>query len=99
MVIRAQTCTYARTDPYRLVSDFGRFALYDLEPEDQLDLPLLRGRQIEPHHFTLADFPKNVRHFAFMLGQTKVRYKPEDEANEKAYARFCELHDALKDGG
>lgn len=34
-----------------------------------------------------------------MLGQTKVRYKPEDEANEKAYARMCELHDALKAGG
>lgn len=82
-----------------LVSDFGRFALYDLEPEDQLDLPLFKGRKIEPHHFTLADFPKNVRHFAFMLGQTKVRYKPEDEANEKAYARMCELHDALRAGG
>lgn len=82
---------------YVLVSDFGRFALYDLEPEDQLDLPLFKGRQIEPHHFTLADFPRNVRHFAFMLGQTKVRYKPEDEANEKAYARMCELHDELRE--
>lgn len=82
-----------------LVSDFGRFALYDLEPEDQLDLPLFQGRKIEPHHFTLADFSKNVRHFAFMLGQTRVRYKPEDEANEKAYARMCEVHDALKAGG
>lgn len=83
---------------YVLVSDFAHFDLYDLEPEDQLDLPLFQGRQIEKHHFVLADFSKHVRHFAFMLGQTRVRYKPEDEANEKAYARMCELHDALKAG-
>ncbi len=84
---------------YVLVSDFARFVLYDLEPDDQLDLPLFAGRQIEKHHFTLAEFPKHVRHFAFMLGQTRVRYKPEDEANEKAYARMCQLHDELKAGG
>ena len=82
-----------------LVSDFARFVLYDLEPEEQRDLPLFEGRQIQPHHFTLADFPKQVRHFAFMLGQTRVRLDPEDPANEKAYARMCELHDALKAGG
>jgi hypothetical protein len=82
-----------------LVSDFARFVLYDLEPEDQLDLPLFAGRQIEKHHFTLAEFPKQVRHFAFMLGQARVRYKPEDEANEKAYDRMCQLHDELKAGG
>jgi hypothetical protein len=34
-----------------------------------------------------------------MLGQTRVRLHPEDPANEKAYARMCELHDALKGGG
>ncbi len=84
---------------YVLVSDFARFVLYDLEPDDQLDLPLFAGRQIEKHHFTLAEFPKHVRHFAFMLGQTRVRYKPEDEANEKAYARMCQLHDELRAGG
>ncbi len=84
---------------YVLVSDFARFVLYDLEPDDQLDLPLFAGRQIEKHHFTLAEFPQHVRHFAFMLGQTRVRYQPEDEANEKACARMCDLHDALKTGG
>lgn len=82
-----------------LVSDFARFVLYDLEPEEQRDLPLFDGRKIEPHHFTLAEFPKHVRHFAFMLGQTRVRLDPEDPANEKAYSRMCELHDALKAGG
>jgi hypothetical protein len=82
-----------------LVSDFARFVLYDLEPEEQRDLPLFKGRQVQPHHFTLAEFPNHVRHFAFMLGQTRVRLDPEDPANEKAYARMCELHDALKAGG
>ena len=82
-----------------LVSDFARFVLYDLEPEDQRDLPLFDGRKIAPHHFTLAEFPRHIRAFAFMLGQTRVRLDPEDPANEKAYQRMCELHDALKAGG
>ena len=82
-----------------LVSDFARFVLYDLEPEDQRDLPLFDGRKITPHHFTLAEFPKNIRAFAFMLGQTRVRYEAEPEANQKAYDRMCRLHDALKAGG
>ncbi len=82
-----------------LVSDFARFVLYDLEPEEQRDLPLFDGRKIVPHHFTLAEFPRHIRAFAFMLGQTRVRLDPEDPANEKAYRRMCELHDALKAGG
>jgi hypothetical protein len=82
-----------------LVSDFARFVLYDLEPEDQRDLPLFEGRKIAPHHFTLAEFPRNIRAFAFMLGQTRVRYEAEPEANQKAYDRMCRLHDALKAGG
>lgn len=82
-----------------LVSDFARFVLYDLEPEDQKELPLFAGRKIEPHHFTLGEFSRHVRAFAFMLGQTRVRLDPEDPANEKAYGRMCELHDALKESG
>ena len=82
-----------------LVSDFARFVLYDLEPEEQRDMPLFAGRGIAPHHFTLSEFPHHVRAFAFMLGQTRVRLDPEDPANEKAYRRMCELHDTLKGGG
>ncbi|MEO6181840.1 MAG: DNA methyltransferase, partial [Verrucomicrobiota bacterium] len=82
-----------------LVSDFANFVLYDLEPEEQRDLPLFDGRKIAPHHFTLSEFPRQIRAFAFMLGQTRVRLDPEDPANEKAYKRMCELHDALKFGG
>ena len=82
-----------------LVSDFARFVLYDLEPDEQRDLPLFAGQRYTAHSFTLAEFPQHIRQFAFMLGQTRVRLDPEDPANEKAYARMCELHDALGTGG
>jgi hypothetical protein len=82
-----------------LVSDFARFVLYDLEPEEQRDLPLFAGRPTSRINFTLAEFPRVIRLFAFMLGQRTVRSDPESEANQKAYARMCELHDTLKAGG
>jgi hypothetical protein len=82
-----------------LVSDFARFVLFDLEPEEQRDLPLFAGRPSSRVAFTLDEFPRAIRSFAFMLGQTRVRLDPEDPANEKAYARMCELHDALKSSG
>ena len=82
-----------------LVSDFASFILYDLEPEEQRDLPLFAGRPMSSLAFTLRDFPSHVRAFAFLLGQTHVRLDPEDPANEKAYQRMCELHDALKAAG
>jgi len=82
-----------------LVSDFANFVLYDLEPEEQRDLPLFAGRPMSCLKFPLADFPRHVRAFAFILGQTRVRLDPEDPANEKAYAKMCEVHDAMKAGG
>lgn len=82
-----------------LVSDFANFVLYDLEPDEQRNLPLFAGRPLSRLEFPLADLPRHVRAFAFILGQTRVRLDPEDPANEKAYDRMCELHDALKDGG
>lgn len=91
-----------RTDEvprFVLVSDFANFVLYDLEPEEQLNLPLFAGRPISRVEFPLANLPRHIRSFAFMLGQTRVRFEAEDEANEKAYRRMCELHDALKAGG
>jgi hypothetical protein len=82
-----------------LVSDFANFVLYDLEPEEQRNLPLFAGRPLSRLEFSLRDFPRNIRAFAFILGQTRVRLDPEDPANERAYDRMCELHDALKAGG
>jgi len=82
-----------------MVSDFARVVLYDLEPEEAVGLPSSAGRPFSRVEFTLAEFPDHVRAFAFILGQTRVRLDPEDPANEKAYARMCEVHDALKAGG
>lgn len=82
-----------------LVSDFANFVLYDLEPEEQRNLPLFAGRPMSRLEFSLHEFPRHIRAFAFILGQTRVRLDPEDPANEKAYARMCELHDAFKAGG
>jgi hypothetical protein len=82
-----------------LVSDFANFVLYDLEPDERRDLPLFAGRPISRREFSLADFPRHIRAFAFILGQTHVRLNPEDPANEEAYAKMCEVHDAFKAGG
>jgi hypothetical protein len=82
-----------------MVSDFASIVLYDLEPDEQRNLPLFAGRPLSRVEFPLADFPRHIRAFAFILGQTRVRLDPEDPANEKAYAKMCELHDALKAGG
>ncbi|MCX7008696.1 MAG: class I SAM-dependent DNA methyltransferase [Kiritimatiellaeota bacterium] len=81
-----------------LVSDFQRFVLYDTKPPEK-DLPLFQGRPIATYRFTLADLPRHIHNFAFMLGQTHFRTDPEDPANQKAYARMCQLHDDLKAGG
>src|SRR6266446_8390581 len=76
-----------------LVSDFARFVLYDLEPEEQRDLPLFDGRKVAPHHFTLADFPKHIRHFAFMLGQTRVRIGAQHDRTGTRQKHKCESDD------
>ena len=44
-----------------LVSDFARFVLYDLEPEEQRDLPLFAGRPTSRVSFTLNEFPRAIR--------------------------------------
>ncbi len=82
-----------------LVSDFARFVLYDLMPVEPPAATPTGRRPSSRVSFTLSEFPRNIRAFAFMLGQTRVRLDPEDPANEKAYARMCQLHDALLAGG
>lgn len=84
---------------YVVCCDFAHLVLYDLEPEEQRGLPLFDARPYARHAFPLADFERHVTHFAFVLGQTRVRYQPEDPANEKAYTLMCELHDRLAAGG
>ncbi len=82
-----------------IVSDFARIALYDLEPEDQADLPLFAGRHYTVTDFGLAEFHRYIRKFAFLKGERTVRVREEDPANQKAYGRMCALHDELEARG
>jgi hypothetical protein len=82
-----------------VVSDFARFALYDLEPEEQLDLPLFAGRPVAATTFALADLHQYARRFAFLKGERVVRIDPDDPANERAYGMMAALHDKLETGG
>jgi hypothetical protein len=81
-----------------IVSDFARIALHDLEPEQDLDAPLL-NRLPPSIEFPLADFHKCIRHFAFIAGYTHHKLNPEDPANLEATQLMCDLHDALEAGG
>jgi hypothetical protein len=84
---------------YVIVSDFARFVLYDLEPEEQRDLPLFRGVRYSKLDFGLGEVHRHVRSFAFLRGERTMRLDPEDPANQKAYDRMCRLHDELQKGG
>ncbi len=81
-----------------IVSDFARVALHDLEPEQDPDAPLL-NRLPPSIEFSLADFHKCVRHFAFIAGYTHHKLNPEDPANLEATQLMCNVHDALEAGG
>jgi hypothetical protein len=82
-----------------VVSDFDRFVLYDLEPDEQRDVPLFDGFRYTEHPFRLIDFHRNIRSFAFLRSEQTVRIHPEDPANQKAYDLMCQLHDELQAGG
>jgi restriction-modification enzyme MmeI-like protein len=84
---------------YILLSDFQRFALYDLEPDEQLDLPLFRARRIQRTEFPLAELPERIRDFAFIPGYKVHTSAPPDQLNLKAVAIMASLHDTLKAGG
>lgn len=85
---------------YIVLCDFARFALYDLEPEDQRDLPLLDdGRAYRLTEFPLAELHRHARDFAFIKGEKSVRLDPEDPANLKATQLLADLHDALEATG
>ncbi len=68
---------------YVLVSDFQNFELYDLDERTELK-------------FKLADFPKHVEAFNFVLGKKKVVFKDQDPVNIKASELVGQLHDALE---
>jgi hypothetical protein len=71
---------------YILISDFQTFELYDLDEDHET-------------HFQLADLPKHVEAFGFILGIQKRTFKDQDPVNIEASELMGRLHDALKASG
>lgn len=85
---------------YIVLCDFMRFAVYDLDPEPQKNLPIFdNGRRYRLTEFTLPELHKHVREFAFVRGEKTIRLDPEDPANLKATQLLADLHDALESTG
>ena len=84
---------------YVIVSDFGRMALHDLEPEDQRHLPLFGNWRVASVEFPLADFHKYIHAFAFIPGYKQHKFEEQDPINIKAVEIMGRLHDALEAGG
>lgn len=84
---------------YVILSDFERVALYDLEPDEQLDLPLFESRHYRKIEFPLSELHKRIQEFAFIAGYKQHRLHEEDPINIKAVEILGDLHDALAEGG
>jgi len=84
---------------YVILSDFDRVALYDLDPDDQLELPLCAARKYSKSEFPLKELHKHIHEFAFIAGYTQHRVRDEDPINMRAVEILGDLHDALADGG
>lgn len=84
---------------YIIVSDFGRIALHDLEPDDQRPLPLFDGRRVATIEFPLAQFHEYIHAFAFIPGYEQHKFEEQDPINIKAVEIMGRLHDTLEAGG
>lgn len=84
---------------YIVLSNFHHIAIYDLEPDEQAELPLWEGHQYELIEFPLSDLHLNVKRFAFITGQKTHRFGEEDPANLKAAQLMADLHDAVEASG
>ncbi|MGO4572894.1 class I SAM-dependent DNA methyltransferase [Microvirga sp. 2TAF3] len=71
---------------YILLSDFQNFELYDLDEDTEVC-------------FTLAELPKYVEAFGFILGVQKRTFRDQDPVNIEASELMGKLHDALKASG
>lgn len=71
---------------YQLVCDFQNFELLDRD----------EGEAIA---FQLADLPKHVEKFGFILGVQKRSFRDQDPVNIEASELVGKLHDALEDSG
>ena len=84
---------------YLILCDFARIALFDLEPDDQRNVPLFERTNFRRIEFPLHELHQRVREFAFIKGERAVRVDPQDPANEQAYKVMADLHDAVAHGG
>ncbi len=78
---------------YVIVSDFARFELHDLEPDDET------GPRIMTTKFAIADLHRNTHQFAFIAGYQQHHFKDHDPINLRAVAIMDDLHDTLEAGG
>jgi hypothetical protein len=84
---------------YVIVSDFARIALHDLEPEEQIGLPLFAGRRVATVQFPLTEFHRHIHEFAFIPGYTQHKFAEQDPINIEAAEILGHLHDTLSFGG
>jgi hypothetical protein len=84
---------------YVIVSDFARIALHDLEPEEQLDLPLFHGLRVHTLEFPLVRFHEYIHAFAFIPGYKQHKFEEQDPINIEAVQKMRFLHDTLAAGG
>jgi hypothetical protein len=85
-----------------LVSDFARFALYDLGEEIHEDRKRLASGRRRPEPaaaFRLDELPDKLRHFAFIRDEEQALFQTQPEVNLKAVALLARFHDALRDCG
>ena len=68
---------------YILVSDFRTFELYDRDEREKVS-------------FSLADLPRHVEKFGFIIGVQRRKFQDQDPANVRAAELVGRLHDALE---
>ena len=71
---------------YILACDFQRFELYDLNERQKTQ-------------FALAELPKHVEKFGFIVGVKHASFRDQDPVNIAAAELMGELHDTLKASG
>uniref|UniRef100_UPI003863D2C0 DNA methyltransferase n=1 Tax=Tabrizicola sp. TaxID=2005166 RepID=UPI003863D2C0 len=89
---RVQAMAYINALPpeeqpkFLLLSDFQTFELLNFDSREETSFPL-------------ADLPRHVANFDFILGRTVARFKDQDPVNIRAAELVGLLHDALKASG
>ena len=71
---------------YQLLCDFQTFELLDRDEREEVS-------------FALADLPKHIEKFGFILGVQKRTFRDQDPVNIEASERVGQLHDALAASG